>query len=64
MQMESTPIASSSLANLPNCLCIDIENGGYDYIDALKVKVNSVKELKELLAYIKKKLDNHNCTCK
>jgi hypothetical protein len=24
----------------------------------------SVKELKELLAYIKKKLDNHNCTCK
>lgn len=39
---------STALANLPNCLCIDIENGGYDYIDALKVKVNSVKELKEL----------------
>lgn len=39
---------STALANLPNCLCIDLENGGYDYIDALKVKISSVKELKEL----------------
>lgn len=39
---------SSALANLPNCLCIDLEGSGYDYIDAMKVKINSVKELKEL----------------
>lgn len=39
---------SSALANLPNCLCVDLECGGYDYIDALKVKITSVKELKEL----------------
>ncbi|MEG0773573.1 AAA family ATPase [Clostridium sp.] len=39
---------STALANLPNCLCIDLESGGYDYIDALKVKISTVKELKEL----------------
>lgn len=39
---------STALANLPNCLCVDLEEGGYDYIDALKVKIGSVKELKEL----------------
>lgn len=39
---------STALANLPGCLCIDLEDGGYDYIDALKVKISSVKELKEL----------------
>lgn len=39
---------SSALANLPDCLCVDLEEHGYDYIDAMKVKVNSVKELKEL----------------
>lgn len=39
---------STALANLPDCLCIDLEERGYDYIDAMKVKVNSVKELKEL----------------
>ena len=39
---------STALSNLDNCLCIDLEDGGYDYIDALKVKVNSVKELHEL----------------
>lgn len=39
---------SSALANLPDCLCLDLEDGGYDYIDALKVKVNSVKDLKEV----------------
>ena len=39
---------SSALANLPDCLCVDLEGSGYDYIDAMKVKVNSVKELKEL----------------
>lgn len=44
---------STALANLPECLCIDLENGGYDYIDAVKVKVNTVKELKELCTAIK-----------
>ena len=39
---------STALANLSGCLCIDLEDGGYDYIDAMKVKINSVKELKEL----------------
>lgn len=39
---------SSALAQLPDCLCVDLEAGGYSYIDAMKVTVNSVKELKEL----------------
>lgn len=39
---------STALANLPNCLCVDLEGSGYNYIDALKVKINSIKELKEL----------------
>lgn len=39
---------SSALAQLPGCLCVDLEGSGYDYIDALKVKINSVGELKEL----------------
>jgi hypothetical protein len=37
-------------------------------IDGAKAKFDcdwcSVKELKQLIAYIKKKLDNNNCTCK
>lgn len=44
---------STACANLPNALCIDLEGGGYDYIDAMKVKVNSVKELKEVCLAIK-----------
>lgn len=43
---------SSALAELPGCLCIDLEGSGYDYIDAMKVKVNSVKELKEVCKMI------------
>ena len=39
---------STSLAQLPGCLCIDLEGSGYDYIDAMKVKINTVAELKEL----------------
>ena len=39
---------SSACAELPDALCIDLENGGYAYIDAMKVTINSVKELKEL----------------
>lgn len=45
---------STSLAQLPGCLCIDLEGSGYDYIDAMKVKVNSVAELKELCQEIVK----------
>lgn len=44
---------SFACANIPNALCIDLENGGYDYIDAMKVKINSIKELKELCKAIK-----------
>ena len=43
---------SSALAELPGCLCIDLEGSGYDYIDAMKIKVNSVKELKEVCKMI------------
>lgn len=39
---------SSACAALPNALCIDLEDGGYDYIDAMKVKVNTVEDLKEV----------------
>lgn len=48
---------SSALATLPNTLCIDLEQGGYDYIDAVKIKANSVQELKEICKAIK---DNGN----
>ena len=37
---------STALAALPNALCIDLENGGYDYIDAVKIKANSVQDIK------------------
>jgi len=39
---------SRACASLPGALCIDLENGGYDYIDAVKVKVSTVSELKEV----------------
>lgn len=39
---------SSACAALPDALCIDFENGGYDYIDAVKIKANTVAELKEI----------------
>ena len=39
---------STACANLPGALCIDLEGGGYDYIDAVKVKASSIKELKEI----------------
>lgn len=45
---------STACAELPNALCIDLENGGYDYIDAMKVKVRTTQELKELCIAIKK----------
>lgn len=44
---------SSALAALPNCLCIDLENGGYDFIDAMKVKATSVSDIKEICKSIK-----------
>lgn len=44
---------SSALAELPGALCIDLEDGGYDYIDAIKVKANSVSDIKEICKAIK-----------
>ena len=44
---------STALASLPNALCIDLENGGYDYIDAVKIKANSVQDIKEICTAIK-----------
>lgn len=44
---------SSALAQLPDVLCIDLENGGYDYIDAVKIKANSVKDIQEICKAIK-----------
>ena len=44
---------SSALAELPGALCIDLEDGGYDYIDAVKVKANSVSDIKEICKAIK-----------
>ena len=41
------------LSHLQDCLIIDIESGS-DYIDALKVKINSLAELKELCIEINK----------
>ena len=40
------------IANLPNCLLIDFESGS-DYVSAMKVKVNSIKELIELAKLVK-----------
>lgn len=40
------------LSQLPNCLIIDLEDGS-NYVEALKVKVNNVKELYELGEKIK-----------
>ena len=48
-----TKLKSTACANLPGALCIDLEGGGYDYIDAVKVKASSVKDLKEICAAIK-----------
>ena len=44
---------SSALAELPGALCIDLEDGGYDYIDAVKIKANSVSDIKEICKAIK-----------
>lgn len=44
---------STALAALPNALCIDLENGGYNYIDAVKVKANTIQDLKEICTAIK-----------
>ena len=44
---------STALAALPNALCIDLEDGGYDYIDAVKIKANSVQDIKEICTAIK-----------
>lgn len=41
------------LSHLDNCLIIDMESGS-DYVEALKVKVNNLSELKELCQEINK----------
>ena len=38
---------------MPNALCIDLENGGYDSSDAVKIKANSVQDIKEICTAIK-----------
>ncbi len=43
---------STALSNLPNNLIIDLE-GGYDYIDALKVEAKTISDLKEIAKAIK-----------
>ena len=40
------------LSTLDNNLILDFENGS-DYVDALKIKINSLKELKETVKAIK-----------
>lgn len=39
------------LSSLPNCLILDVEDGS-DYVSALKVKIKSLAELKEVCASI------------
>ena len=43
---------TSLLAELPDCLMLDLEDGS-DYVDALKMKANSVDEIKEIGKAIK-----------
>jgi hypothetical protein len=43
---------TSLIAELPNCLIIDLESGS-DYVDALKVKASSVDEIREIGKAIK-----------
>lgn len=43
---------SSLLAELDNCLLIDLE-GGSDYLDAVKIKASSVEEIKQIGKQIK-----------
>ena len=43
---------SSLLAQLENCLLIDLENGS-DYVDAMKIKASSVEDIKEIGKQIK-----------
>ena len=44
---------SSLLAELPDCLLIDLEDGS-DYINAIKIKANSIEDIKEIGEEIKK----------
>jgi AAA domain len=43
---------TSALAGLDNCLILDFEKGS-DYVEALKLKVNSIQELKQIGEAIK-----------
>ena len=43
---------TSLLAQLPNCLILDLESGT-DYVDALKIKANSIDDIREIGREIK-----------
>jgi hypothetical protein len=45
-------VKTTALANLPNCLIVDTERGS-DYLDALKVQVNSIADINELCKALK-----------
>lgn len=45
---------STAVASLPNALCIDLEDGGYDYIEAMKIKANSVADITNICREIQK----------
>lgn len=47
------------LSHLPSCLIIDIEDGS-DYVEALKIKISNLAELKELCQEIKKANNPYN----
>lgn len=44
---------SSLLAELPDCLLLDLENGS-NFLDAVKIKANSIEDIKEIGEEIKK----------
>ena len=43
---------TTALANLDNCLIVDTENGS-DYVEALKVKINSIQDINDLCKQLK-----------
>lgn len=43
---------TTALANLPNCLIVDTERGS-DYINALKVQINSIQDINDLCKELK-----------
>lgn len=50
---------TSILSQLDNCLILDLENGS-DYVDAIKIKANSITEIKEIGKAIKEAGNPYN----